>query len=1341
MAVNPLFTDGFYFFSDMYDDRLLSEFAVQANNCAYLSAVQNQDKHLGREYLPVYPYSFFKLSLNDLKVDLTFNREAGFDKRTLSAEINGFTFPIADKRAFYRNYSITDEFRYVPIWDTYSKPTIFDKRVLVQFGPYQIMKAVFTFSKSSRLRIVLPYDAEAQMSYDSWGTRDYEVLKQYIADHADDPNDTYNALWIFTDEISHSLHYSNSSYIRSNLVYDDDLGGFVLTLPVSGCTIANKIDRESDENSWDFYAYDGGLGNIYLQTDCTLVSRSSTEYRFLIPTEFINQTLMPTIRQYAGIYGYFIKRPNRRHVAEITKDSRNQVLNLNYIKNPAGVSNIEIYEYDADNHKKLARLFDKDLVRLYYPNFYDFSSVNINNAHLRIEVIEYLPPAVSEEMRDSLKPVVDSLGDFFYDFVVNGYDIVDENGESRMQEFAPTPFRPTSEGYHASEYFGDLRGYMLNCLLNTMKTDAYLNVLYYNFIDGIDPSVVSLQGTPKDFGFNTQLSGEYTGSHPIVMNTEGYSDNDDIIYNFEEPHSYLCYRSNGEHVAALVYFNGVYVRPTAHTIYRGMNYLFFPVAMVANMVRAFSTEDLLRRAKPIVVDFYPHTFVSRTVSIEERQTIPSTPFKLFQGITNRKTLRIREIAIFDSGRNWITDWLKHFDVLLEVNKYEIKSVTADRNYVLLRKDQDINSIIPILSGLYPHSTITPMGTEFISLHDTVDKLVESGVVDKTGIYRLINKSLPLDDLYLKALDTYAGAELTFTLNSFMDVQAFKGSDLNISGTRATITIEHALMAPPHPAEEGIIQYLLFQNGTFVRDFNLIANDTIYGSPATLTIYDDDIDENDEFKLIHLPIPVRKEAITYSKGMKYMRPGNPFGKDIPSIWPDFYIPWEDGLMVLDNSIESNSFPLEHPTTVIYTDNGYRMPHASKSTYSEGAAYYDESATSIFPDQCLDSGTVLRRPTDLSIATGVDLPAMNLLNWILRPLVTGLHQIRLELDPFIGNIQSVEYGKNMLVVKGNFFNGAYKYKGMDDWEEMVLCDFWALEDEEDGRILADDDSRILVETEDEWRVIGYKDDRFIALGFNNDAAAYSKDGITWGRCTLPRVGNWVDIAFGNTSMVAIATDSRYAAYSTDGIIWDEIELPAERRWTSIAFGNDIFVAIAADSDKCIYSADGITWSEAEISSGSWDHVIFTGTGFTILDTIFDRGLFSIDGINWGPISLPSKVDWFSVITGETHFSTVVPSNGVMENRFGAYSTDGTNWQLTATETFISDFAIDDRSDITLATLNPLIYEENNDLTIGFITQIAKSYGVYGLFDEESGCVLIDDDGAYLVDINYDPDANAA
>ena len=59
MAVNPLFTDGFYFFSDMYDDRLLSEFAVQANNCAYLSAVQNQDKHLGREYLPVYPYRAF----------------------------------------------------------------------------------------------------------------------------------------------------------------------------------------------------------------------------------------------------------------------------------------------------------------------------------------------------------------------------------------------------------------------------------------------------------------------------------------------------------------------------------------------------------------------------------------------------------------------------------------------------------------------------------------------------------------------------------------------------------------------------------------------------------------------------------------------------------------------------------------------------------------------------------------------------------------------------------------------------------------------------------------------------------------------------------------------------------------------------------------------------------------------------------------------------------------------------------------------------------------------------------------------------------------------------------
>jgi hypothetical protein len=130
---------------------------------------------------------------------------------------------------------------------------------------------------------------------------------------------------------------------------------------------------------------------------------------------------------------------------------------------------------------------------------------------------------------------------------------------------------------------------------------------------------------------------------------------------------------------------------------------------------------------------------------------------------------------------------------------------------------------------------------------------------------------------------------------------------------------------------------------------------------------------------------------------------------------------------------------------------------------------------------------------------------------------------------------------------------------------------------------------------WKPAG----KFVAVAYMSDTAAYSTDGITWAKTTMPgfaSLSNWKDITYGNGKFVAIASGSTdNAAYSTDGITWEAATMPSSASWSDVTYGNGTFVAVAfvGTTNKAAYSTDGINWTEMIMPSKEmWTTVGYGG-----------------------------------------------------------------------------------------------------------------------------------------------------
>ena len=70
-------------------------------------------------------------------------------------------------------------------------------------------------------------------------------------------------------------------------------------------------------------------------------------------------------------------------------------------------------------------------------------------------------------------------------------------------------------------------------------------------------------------------------------------------------------------------------------------------------------------------------------------------------------------------------------------------------------------------------------------------------------------------------------------------------------------------------------------------------------------------------------------------------------------------------------------------------------------------------------------------------------------------------------------------------------------------------------------------------------------FVAIAYNSNNTAYSKDGVNWTATTLPNSLEWQTIAYGKGTFVAIASRSNVVAYSKNGVDWLTSTLPTSNQ----------------------------------------------------------------------------------------------------------------------------------------------------------------------------------------------------
>lgn len=207
--------------------------------------------------------------------------------------------------------------------------------------------------------------------------------------------------------------------------------------------------------------------------------------------------------------------------------------------------------------------------------------------------------------------------------------------------------------------------------------------------------------------------------------------------------------------------------------------------------------------------------------------------------------------------------------------------------------------------------------------------------------------------------------------------------------------------------------------------------------------------------------------------------------------------------------------------------------------------------------------------------------------------------------------------------------------------------------------------------QWSNIAYGNDKFVAVGgggYNSNVAAYSKDGNTWIKTTIPNY-QWQSVTYGDGKFIAVGGKgtqgmSSCAAYSEDGINWIELDVFGNRLY-SIVYENGKFVAVGYEG-AIIYSEDGMNWRSPTVTlnRNSWSSVAygdgkFVAVGFGVNGATTQYAIYSTNGIDWIQTNLPDLNCWESVAYGDGKFVAIGRGRVSTMSNIAAYSEDGLNW----------------------------------------------------------------------------------
>lgn len=935
---NPILQNGTFFFSNMYDDRLLTEFYPKICRESWENAINSQYRAIGRrttlqkgtDYNSLGPNNARLIAtahVSQKKVDDIYNSKVGLPLGSATFKVQNFALPVYNKRRYVWTYGSGN--RVIPVKDFLTKHDIFDFSVNVQMGRFNLYKAVIIENSDRTITLAIPNSS----SYGIPSTMFNNMINTLGYDAEDPVTEENGIIYIFTEEQTEAYEYSGTMNTIFSTTATD--GYYTATISaVNKLTTFGKQLQHEEANSWDIYMSErvsqysqyGLIGNA-----CTLKETTSQgDLVFNVDEAFVNYIKSNN----SAITIYAIKRPNRRHVTvftnPITVDNEELIEGhypVPYTCNPASSITLRVYEYDPVNHYRtqyhylisdvLSEIDTINLngfkfIQVAFPNIISFNSYE--NKNLEFEVFEYYPTYTNQVMHNGLQQVYDNLGeDFYTKCLVNDYiTMVTDSGVQRLGNFIPKIYRIGLDDYQNSIYYGDIRAYYCDKIYKMIEADSSLKLQYFDFMHEINKVICSDFGTPKYFRFGTNLTGEFTGVHGTVMDTSIASVNPDDIQYFEEAHSYIVYKAEDGEVPSMFYVDGKYVEPTCTRYYKGENYIFIPVSEVETLSSQYTSDEEVKEAEPLRLDWFPHSYNSYGDTPKDQFTVNSMSdqIKIFEHIDDPK-FAISDLTLYDTSTGEFLDLLENFKVIYSVKQVIYQDPLEQNPVIIETTSEQIQYLMTVLNELYLTMDSQPIilgeATVDIDYDEEMDKI--NSELEGDNKVQYTNKKLDFHEVTLVPKNpNLIGKVIAVYNNQFKHTIYFDQNNIGADGV---------IIIPDGMIDNKNATYFLFGDGNYIP-FEFVSNSTVnnkFGS--TLKIREiGNVEEYTEFKFVHVPVKLTKSRYNIIDSLVYMGPVNQEGTDNKSIWSN-YNPEsiKDGIILTCASI--NAQPLEHETTMIFT----------------------------------------------------------------------------------------------------------------------------------------------------------------------------------------------------------------------------------------------------------------------------------------------------------------------------------------------------------------------------------------------------------------------------------------
>ena len=916
MAVNPLFDKKLFTFLNMYSDTLTRKGYLNEHRTNYTQSVDYQRNMLARRRVTADSDGLVYLSsVSAIVIDNDYNEKYGLEKDSRTLKLGHFPMPYFNKLRYYRAYNTIP--KKIPIRDLMINNQVFDKTITIQLGKYQIMNAVLIEHPDRTVVLAFPNNEETGIISSKFA----KILSEY---EGTEP--------IYITLRSISTMYRATGTLQFFLTIPSVEGYYDLTLQDSSIVTKIGTPRFSDfSNSWDcmISVNPSKYGkNIALQSTCTMKTKLSSSKIFKMDAEFVDY--LRTLSNNTEIELTMIQRPRRIGITTyIYSEALSPIFNLSYRFNPSSRVNIDVFEWDSTNKCKGRKLYDENFSEMYFPNIFDFTSLNINNSDLIIEVSEYHPELTAQIMKNPLSVLIESLGDDLYtDCVVNDYI-----PEINLKTFRPSV--PELLDYRNSEYYGNPRGYLCDKYLQAISSDPSMLTRYFkSFYQTNLVSVRCTGGTPKTIGFGTGLSGEFTGANRVVMNTEVSSLTPDDIVSFEVEHSYIIVRTENSPTTAIVYLNGKRIQPTiTRTIVDG-TYLFFPVSLFTDALSKYDSEEELRAANPIQVDVIYNSNKSPFDTCKSSAVVESTTskIKLFESITIEAA--INDIIAYDTNTKEFLSIIDNFDIILTVKKTDLDNlIISDNDYDRLQDFTEyfLTALMERFCSSDGDPVILSEDTVDINISEIINELVNSGTVSRNDINLFFMKKMDLTKIHIQAKDpSLIGVSITTTLSNFHKEYYFTG---DMIADNQVIVRGANYDANPN-------RYLLYRNGYLVkRSEYTIDLTSAYQEDIIIRFVEMDVSTEDSFTLIHIPADLESRDLNFSNRVRFMKSANIDGTDIDTLWP---VSDNDGIIASANPSEHFiSLPISN-NCMLFDASGKRLSVATELDAIRHLYYSDRTA---------------------------------------------------------------------------------------------------------------------------------------------------------------------------------------------------------------------------------------------------------------------------------------------------------------------------------------------------------------------------------------------------------------